>query len=345
MCHCPFFRRCSFAFVALGLMFAVVAQASGPEIVVLPSVDATIEYAKKIDFWGEALRRSQLSVPNVIMAVNNEGWREEAERMPVQLKKDLFYYSLLPLILHENGNIRRDRNRLKGMAAAVETGSGPSPEDRRWLSGLAARYGLPAKGAESASQTTLPSLLDELLLRVDVIPPALALGQAAYESGYGTSRFALSGNALFGQWTYGGKGIKPKQQRRQKGNYKVASFEWPLDSVRSYVNSLNTHPAYGELRNKRRELRESGKKPSGLALADTLTRYSELGQVYVDRLKSVITHNKLHHADGASLRNEPIVFAVSVDSEEEAAEIRREIQQLRATGELEAMIHGMKLDQ
>jgi hypothetical protein len=81
-------------------------------------------------------------------------------------------------------------------------------------------------------------------------PLLLALGQGAYESGYGTSRFALEGNSFFGQWTYGGKGMQPKEKRAAKGNYGVAAYTWPLDSVRSYMMNLNTHRAYSEFTHK-----------------------------------------------------------------------------------------------
>ena len=98
--------------------------------------------------------------------------------------------------------------------------------------------------------------LEELLIRVDVIPVSLALGQAAYESGYATSRFAGLGNALYGQWSWGGKGMKPDQQRRSEhGDYRIRGFEAPQASVIAYTINLNTHFAYEGFRDKRAELR------------------------------------------------------------------------------------------
>ena len=90
-------------------------------------------------------------------------------------------------------------------------------------------------------------------------------GQAAYESGYGTSRFAAEGNALFGQWTYGGEGLVPEQQRSNLGDHRIAAYEWPFDSVRSYFLNLSSHPAYEDLRRLRAELKASGKPVTSMA--------------------------------------------------------------------------------
>src|SRR5438128_793574 len=111
----------------------------------------------------------------------------------------------------------------------------------------------------------------ELLNRVDVIPPSLALAQAASESGWGTSRFAREGNALFGQWTWGGKGMTPAEQRTDThGDYRVAAFESTALSAYSYALNLNTGNAYRDLRLRRAELRRQNLRVSGNSLAETL---------------------------------------------------------------------------
>ena len=128
--------------------------------------------------------------------------------------------------------------------------------------------------AVTQSSVELPRYLEEMLYKVDIIPVGLALGQAAYESGYGTSRFVAEGNAFFGQWTYGGKGLVPKQQRKSLGDHRIASFDWPFDSVRGYFLNLMSHPAYEDFRKLRAKLRAEGKPLSSTVLAAGLIRYS-----------------------------------------------------------------------
>ena len=107
-------------------------------------------------------------------------------------------------------------------------------------------------------------MIDELLYKLDIIPAGLALGQAAYESGYGTSRFAVAGNALFGQWTFGGEGLVPEQQRESLGDHRIAAYDWPFDSVRAYFINLSSHPAYEDFRRLRAELKAAGKPVTSL---------------------------------------------------------------------------------
>jgi uncharacterized FlgJ-related protein len=187
-------------------------------------------------------------------------------------------------------------------------------------------------------------IIDDLLYRLDVIPAGLALGQAAYESGYGTSRFAVEGNALFGQWTYGGGGMQPQQKRAGKGNYGVAAFDWPFDSVRGYFINLMSHPAYEEFRRLRAEARAAGRPLVSLQLADGLVKYSERGQEYVDTLKAMIRVNKLDIADQAVFRDEPMRFAVGAEDEAAAEELRRNIEAMRESGELAEIVARMRLE-
>jgi Bax protein len=172
----------------------------------------------------------------------------------------------------------------------------------------------------------------------------LALGQAAYESGYGTSRFAHQGNSLFGQWTYGGDGIAPENKREEKGNYGIAAFEWPFDSVRGYFLNLMSHPAYEDLRRLRADMRAAGKPLDSLTLADGLIRYSERGQEYVDSLKGMIRKNGLDIADNAVFRDEPLRFFLSEETVEDADAKMKEIGDARASGELAEIYARMRLE-
>ncbi len=188
-------------------------------------------------------------------------------------------------------------------------------------------------------------MLDAFLYRVDAVPAGLALGQAAYESGYGTSRFATEGNSLFGQWTYKGDGIKPREQRTSsKGDHRIKAFEWPFDSVRAYFLNLMTHRAYEDFRRLRAELRAAGKPLDSMTLADGLLSYSERGQEYVDSLKGIMRVNRLTLADNAVFRDEPLYFLLSEETPEDVAAMKARVAEARASGEMAEILERMRLE-
>ena len=137
-------------------------------------------------------------------------------------------------------------------------------------------------------------------MRMDIVPVSIALAQAANESGWGTSRFALEGNALFGQWTWSKKGISPKNKDPNK-THKVLQFQILKASVRAYKNNLNTHAAYAEFREARAKLREIDEKIIGLELTKYLKAYASIGEKYVQILDSIIQNNSLTDFDTADL--------------------------------------------
>lgn len=215
------------------------------------------------------------------------------DRLPaiksVDTRKEVFIRTMLPLVLRANEMVLSKRRRLEAIAARVAEGGEPGKDDRAWLQALADDYGVEIE--------SFPDAIDVLLKRVDAVPPSLALAQAAIESGWGTSRFAQQGNALFGQWTYeAGTGIVPAG-RAEGATHEIKTFPHLLDAVRAYLRNLNTHAAYRELRTRRARMRAEGKPLDALALADTLIRYSERGQDYVDSLKSLIRYNRLRALD------------------------------------------------
>ena len=142
--------------------------------------------------------------------------------------------------------------------------------------------------------------LSKLKMRMDIIPVSIAIAQAANESGWGTSRFALEGNALFGQWTWSDKGITPSKKDKNK-SHKVLQFQVLKASVKSYKNNLNTHKAYQEFREVRAQLREEGKEINGLELTKYLEKYASIGKKYVEILESIIKKNSLTDFDKANL--------------------------------------------
>jgi uncharacterized FlgJ-related protein len=273
------------------------------------SVVQVEQLIKDLNYTPEAWQAGIREVPRLYITNVPLHWREKTSKeLDVQTKKWVFFQFLGPLVLHSNEIIQADRDRIKLIIKALRSSAAVSSEDQAFLLEMATTY----KVIEGESDLTDRTLQDTLLRRVDTIPPSLVLAQAAEESGWGTSRFAAEGNALFGMWTWGGKGVVPLQQRSDLGNYKIAYYETPLQSVVAYMNNLNTHQAYRELRARRAELRKAGVKVSGRELAKTLTRYSERGQAYVNSLLSLIKMNKLQLTDDAYLGNGPTILLVAV---------------------------------
>ena len=200
-------------------------------------------------------------------------------------KKDTFIKIILPLIIDENNKILENRKKLFKILAKPVNSMG----EKRWLKRRYEDYQI--KNEDIA----------ELKLRMDKIPVSLALAQAAKESGWGTSRFALEGNAMFGQWTYGKDGIKPKDSEGK--GHKILKFPMLRSSIVAYQRNLNTHKAYSDFRSKRAELRKNNKKISGLDLVIYLESYAATGKEYVKTLTNIISQNKLTDFDNAILMN------------------------------------------
>ena len=135
---------------------------------------------------------------------------------------------------------------------------------------------------------------------MDEIPVSLAIAQAAKETGWGTSRFALEGNALFGQWTWSGEGLKPKEAKEGE-NHKVMKFNILQASVRAYQRNINTHSTYKDFRKARAKLRDLNKPLDSIVLSKYLNKYAETGNQYVEVLKKIIKQNKLQDFDDAKL--------------------------------------------
>jgi len=328
-------------------VFAWALPAQGQEVVVFASIDEIIEWYQAENFWGEEQRGEQLTVPRVILTGINPRWRAEAQNLHVPYKKEIFYRAMLPLILHANGMVLDRRAAFSRIRKALESGDEIAAGDFEKLRSAAVL--MRVVNAETAAtleptDENLVAIIDELLYKVDIIPAGLALGQAAYESGYGTSRFAVEGNALFGQWTYGGKGLVPEQQRKSLGDHRIAAFDWPFDSVRGYFINLMSHPAYEDFRRLRVEARTAGRPLTSMELADGLIKYSERGQEYVDTLKGIIRVNRLDIADDAVFRDEPMRFSIGAADATAAEELRSRIEELRASGELAQIVARMRLE-
>jgi Bax protein len=318
-----------------------------PEILVLTGLDEAIAWMESENWWGEEDRTQQLTVPHALMTSIDEAWKETSNSITVQTKKEIFYRFMLPLIMHANEIVLDRRERLAVIKQQVESGISVAQSELQWLTESAITLRIIADNAVddyTESPQAILDVIDEALYKLDIIPAGLVLGQAAYESGYGTSRFAAAGNALFGQWSFDGSGITPQEQRKSLGDYRIAAFEWPFDSVRSYFINISRHPAYEELRRLRAEMRAANQPLDSLALAAGLVRYSERGEEYVETLRSIIRVNNLTVGDNAVFRDEPLRFIVSAQTPEEAIDIRAELDAGAASGELTDIITRMDLE-
>ncbi len=342
------FIPCSQAALVAGLVVALAIPVFAQETVVLVSPDEAIAWLESESWWGENRHGEDGDVPYAMITAISERWPQVAAALTVEQKKEVFYRMLLPLAMHANVMVLDRRERMGGMDERLAKGGALEADELGWLQGAAVLLRIvseeEAAGLAESDPGRLREILAEALHRLDVIPPGLVLGQAAYESGYGTSRFATQGNALFGQWTFGGDGMVPEHQRSELGDHRIASYEWPFDSVRAYFLNLSSHPAYEDFRELRARLGKSGQPLSSLEMADGLMAYSERGQEYVDTLKGIIRVNDLDMADRARFRDEPMRFLVGADGEAEAEATRKELDEMRRSGELAKIVERMRLD-
>jgi len=199
-------------------------------------------------------------------------------------RKELFIQIVLPLILEENKKIRIERK----MLFSILNKNSNSEEERNWLKSKFKQYGV------------VNSDLTTLKIRIDEIPVSIAIAQAAKETGWGTSRFAQQGNALFGQWTYDGEGIKPAGSD-VGDTHKVMKFKILKASVRAYQRNLNTHRSYKKFRKVRAIQRDVYGSLNSLELVKYLDKYAETGTEYTKILKQIIEQNKLIDFDDAKI--------------------------------------------
>ena len=200
-------------------------------------------------------------------------------------QKQSFIKLVLPLILAANDELSKRRVALQ---AAVQA------DDRKKLDQWAVLYRIKPENFDDIE------LAEHLLRRVDTIPVALALAQAAVESGWGTSRFAQQGNALFGQWAWtGSAGMRPLAASNERAV--VRSFGNLLESVRAYMHNLNTHQNYKRFRDARYRLRAQAETVKASRLASYLDSYAEIGQAYVEKLLAVMSSNNFEQYAEAKL--------------------------------------------
>jgi len=254
--------------------------------VILPNLNLKTETVlnlfKDVDYDLSQVRNKKLVKPIYFTQFP----KDLDELQNTRLKKETFIKIVLPLVVAENERILADRKKLKGILKKRKT----SDLEKQWLRQKLLEYKV-KKGN-----------MDELVRRIDIIPTSIALAQAAKESGWGTSRFALEGNALFGQWTWSDNGIAPLNRENDK-NHKILKFPILRASVKAYQNNLNTHKSYYNFRNKRLNMREKNKDITGLELTETLKNYAQTGSEYIKILNQIIRQNRLTDFEPVRLVN------------------------------------------
>ncbi|MEQ9643664.1 MAG: glucosaminidase domain-containing protein [Alphaproteobacteria bacterium] len=255
---------------------------------VIKPVDAD-GLAQKFNGFGYRLatvRSGDAHVPRLYVDVMP---RDMRALRSVDRRKRLFIRTMLPMILRANEEVRRERELLQRIVARQDAGQPVEPAALAFVARLKEIYADPETGT------------DELLRRVDTVPPSLALAQAAEESGWGTSRFVREGNAVFGQRTYAGTGGLVPQRRERNQKHLVRSFSHVQASVAAYVFNLNTHPAYDGFRAERARRRAADEALDSRRLVAELNRYSERGAAYIRTIRTIIRVNKLWQFDDARL--------------------------------------------
>ena len=251
-----------------------------PEDTVRLSASTIEQLFKDTNYSLSEVRRTKKVKPIRLSLLPNEMKSIESSAK----RKSLFIKIILPLVLEENNRIIIDRKKLFSILNKNKN----SKDEIKWLNQKFKQYGVLNKD------------LATLKVRMDIIPVSLAIAQAAKETGWGTSRFAIEGNALFGQWTWSGEGIKPAGADTN-ATYKVMKFNVLKASVRAYQRNLNTHSSYKKFRFVRAQLRDDNKKLDSLKLAEYLDNYAQTGTEYIKVLKQIIQQNQLKDFDEVKL--------------------------------------------
>lgn len=245
------------------------------------------------DYALKPIRRDNARVPRFFVESLPQDFDK---RMVVDNRKRMFIRTVLPLILKANEEVMVERRRLVSIEEQLSSGRDVHPTDQFWLEGLAEKY------------RVAPNDFATLLRRVDAVSPTVALAQSIEESGWGRSRFARMGNALFGQrvWNEGG-GFVP-EERAEGETFEVRAFDTLLDSVRGYVLNLNRHSTYADYRHMRAQMRANETELDGVRLTETLVNYSERRQDYVEAIRKLIASNRLEQFENARLDTAPVTL-------------------------------------
>ena len=252
-----------------------------PNDIIRLSAPVIEQLFKDTNYNLENVRKTKLVKPISLSLLPMEMKKIESSKK----RKNLFIQIILPLILDENNRIKSDRKKL----FSILNKNNNSELEKKWLNEKFKQYGVFNKD------------LSTLKIRMDEIPTSLAIAQAAKETGWGTSRFALEGNALFGQWTWSEEGMKPAAADNNT-THKVMKFNILKASIRAYQRNLNTHSGYKQFRKARAVLRDNKSELNSLILVNYLKNYAETGIQYIVTLKKIIKQNNLTDFDDVKLQ-------------------------------------------
>ncbi len=294
MLHKQMFRTTIY-FVALVLLLGNSAWSSAIRGCTVIEAKTCRELQQRFDQLDYNWHNLEYGVPNISLRALPEDF---AAIRNIKLKKRLFFMALLPMILAQNSQIEQQRTDFIRLWQQYQLGVKPNAIQQRWLNNLCRRYHI------SGDPLRDPGSRRQLLLRVDTLPVALVLAQAANESAYGSSRFARQANNIFGEWSFTpGSGIVPTN-RPAGATYEVRAFASLSDSIRSYMDNLNTHPAYRLLRLKRAAMRRAGRSLDATEMAHGLMLYSSRRNAYVADIQQMIRHNRLYLLGDLKLRSD-----------------------------------------
>lgn len=202
-------------------------------------------------------------------------------------KKKAFFAYLLPEIKRQNNIVKKEREMVLSLKSIYQENQRFSTDEMEVFEVLKKKYKL-----NIVKDVSIEDTISQLIIRVDVIPEALILVQAANESGWGTSRFAQQGYNFFGLWCFKkGCGFVPRQ-RNDDAEHEVAKFKDLSHSVMTYIRNLNRLYAYQKLRQVRFNLKQQNSPVTAEALAIGLMSYSSRGQEYIDELLAMLRVNK-----------------------------------------------------
>ena len=295
-------------FCLSSIPFIITAQSSTSQHkeIFFDGYEELIHLYDSLSYTPENWRAGVHTIPRLYMTKVPETWgTETADKLPVDLKKTLFVQAILPLVLTSNELIEAERTDL--MKYHERGFEDLTSDEKQWLELLAIKYRVIT---EEDLRPIAPEDIPALLKRVDIVPISLAVSQTALESGWGTSRFAQQGNALFGQMSWGKDVIKPVGQDASHGKRGIKIYDTPFSSVRSYMHNLNAHYAYNDFRDQRAKIRSEGRELTGTELAPSLLMYSTKREEYIEHVLSMIRSSDLESLNMAFLDSGPEIYLV-----------------------------------
>ena len=220
------------------------------------------------------------------------------KELTISERKVTFTKILLANIIENNNNIISERDSIIDITKRLSNNRVVTSEERIWLEKIYKIY------------RCKPYQVKCLLKKVDIIPPSMAIAQTIVESGWGTSRFAIEGNSLFGE--HFSNGAKGKYVSASGSSIKLRAFNSIQEAVKSYSININRHRAYREFRDTRFKMRTNSEKLNSIVLIETLGSYSELGNEYISYIKNIIIKNSLQNYDNTKLYNSGKIYQINI---------------------------------